>query len=212
MWWCPSMMCLWEVTAAFNWWVSVLVSRAGWLALLPYSFLLSTDLRKITGRWQRLIRVFVPFTCCCRVILLHLPPLIMQQLWRKENQWLSLQSTKQLLGALSFSSLLLHLSDLWKGKGGVLYLQKDSSIALPAKVMSLWRLHLPDSPPCARWSVNTYRYQWACGICLPFLRALPNSFCFFPGAGPEGSLSMGIPAWFSLRVAGAGLPFVMSTI
>lgn len=118
MWWCPSMMCLWEVTAASNWWVSVLVSRVGWLALLPYSFLLSTDLRKITGRWQRLIRVFVPFTCRCRVILLHLPPLIMQQLWRKENQWLSLQSTKQLLGALSFSSLLLHLSDLWKGKGG----------------------------------------------------------------------------------------------
>lgn len=125
MWWCPSMMCLWEGTAASNWWASTLVSRARWLALLPYSFLLSTDLRKITGRWQRLIRVFVPFTCRCRVILLHLPPLIMQQLWRKENQQLSLQSTKQLLGALSFSSLTAApLRSVEREKGGCLTCRK----------------------------------------------------------------------------------------
>lgn len=44
---------------------------------------------------------------------------------RKEKRWLSLQSTKQLLGALSLLSLLLHLTELGKGKQGMPYVRKD---------------------------------------------------------------------------------------
>lgn len=60
---------------------------------------------------------FVPFACHCRVILFHLPPLITHNSFgRKEKEWLSLQSTEQLLGALFLPGLQLHLAEL--GKAG----------------------------------------------------------------------------------------------
>lgn len=114
----------------------MLVSHAKWLALLLYGFLLSMYVTEITGRCQGLIRIF------CSVYMSlqsdSLPSASFDHTTAlREKKWLSLQSTKQLLGALSLPGLLLHLTELGNGKQGMLYVQKDQSLTLPAKVTTL---------------------------------------------------------------------------
>lgn len=113
--------------AASNWQASVPVSHGKRLALLLYSFLLSMYLTEIIGRWQGLIRLF----CSIYMSLQSdsLPSASFDHATALgEKKWLSLQSTKQLLRALSLPGLLLHLTELGKGKQGMFYVQKDQSL------------------------------------------------------------------------------------
>lgn len=115
---------------------------------------------------------------------------------------------------LCFFSLLLHLTDLGeaKGRGGMPYVQRDPSITLLAEAATLWRLPIPDTPPCAGRGVKYIQTSESCRRYLPFLRALTCSFCFSSWCQGRRQPQDGVFCLFPLRAAVVGLPFVMGAI
>lgn len=65
------------------WWC---LMQNGWLCYCTV-FCSACMSQKSQGDGRGLSGFFVLFTCHCRVILFHLPPLITQQLWEKRSGW-----------------------------------------------------------------------------------------------------------------------------
>lgn len=127
-------------------WVCWSLLQNGWLCYCAV-FCSACISQKSQGDGRGLSGFFVPFTCHCRVILFVCLLWSHNSFGRKEKKWLSLQSTKQLLGALSLTSLLLHLTELGKGKAGDALCAEGSISHLTGKSNNSLKVPIPDTPP-----------------------------------------------------------------
>lgn len=72
--------------------------QSGWLCYCT-AFCSACTSQKSQGDGRGLSGFFVPFTCHCRLILFHLPPLITQQLWEKRKEVAEPSKHKAALGS-----------------------------------------------------------------------------------------------------------------
>lgn len=95
-------------------WVCWSLLQNGWLCYCT-AFCSACSSQKSQGHGRGLLGFFVPFTCHCRVILFHLPPLIMQQLWEERKE--VAEPSKHWAALGSFVSPLLAAAPHRAGKG-----------------------------------------------------------------------------------------------
>lgn len=120
----------------------------GWLCYCTV-FCSACISQKSQGDGRGLSGFFVPFTCHCREILFHLPPLITQQLWEKRKEVTEPSKHQAALGSFVSSLACCCTSQSWaKGKQGMPYVQKDPSLTLLAKVTTLWRYLIQTPHQC----------------------------------------------------------------